>query len=76
MAGRGNGSMSDGARETPPGAPTWAPMDRGSKIQMIAVVAVTLAVMVLGVLVVAFPHQFGLPGRDATPAAVATPAAP
>jgi hypothetical protein len=51
-------------------------MDRGSKIQMIAVIAITLLVMVLGVLVVAFPHQFGLPGLDATPAAgVATPAA-
>jgi hypothetical protein len=58
------------------GRPTRAPMDRGSKIQMIAVIAITLLVMVLGVLVVAFPHQFGLPGLDATPAAgVATPAA-
>lgn len=49
-------------------------MDRGSKIQMLAVVGVTVLVMILGILVVRFPHQFGLPGLDATPTAVATPA--
>lgn len=67
--------MSETNRNARPGVPPREPMDRHSKIQMIAVVAVTLLVMALGLLVVRFPHQFGLPGLDATPTAVATPAA-
>ena len=51
-------------------------MDRGSKIQLVAVVGVTLLVMIMGILVVRFPHQFGLPGLDATPSPIATPASP
>ena len=64
--------MSEQTQDTPP----RPPMDRGSKIQLAAVVGVTLFVMILGILVVAFPHQFGLPGLDATPSPVATPATP
>ena len=45
--------------------------DRGSRLQLLAIVLVTLLVMVLGVLVVA-PDRMGVPQRVATP--VATPA--
>jgi hypothetical protein len=67
--------MNDANQDAPRGLPPQAPMDRGSKLQMIAVVGVTLLVMAMGILVVRFPHQFGLPGLDATPTAIATPAA-
>jgi hypothetical protein len=46
--------------------------DRGSRIQLIAIVLVTLLVMVLGVLVVVAPDRMGVPQPLATPAA--TPA--
>lgn len=46
--------------------------DRGSRIQLIAIVLVTLLVMVLGVLVVVAPDRMGVPRPIATPAA--TPA--
>lgn len=58
--------------------------DRGSRAQLIAVLAVTLFVMILGVAVVLFPRQLGVPQAlpatptieaDASPgaASVATP---
>jgi hypothetical protein len=47
-------------------------VDRGSRIQLLAIVLVTLLVMVLGVLVVVAPDRMGVPQRVATP--VATPA--
>ena len=46
--------------------------DRGSRIQLLAIVLVTLLVMVLGVLVVVAPDRMGVPRPAATP--VATPA--
>ena len=46
--------------------------DRGSRLQLLAIVLVTLLVMVLGVLVVVAPDRMGVPQRVATP--VATPA--
>ena len=46
--------------------------DRGSRIQLLAIVLVTLLVMVLGVLVVVAPDRMGVPQPLATP--VATPA--
>ena len=45
--------------------------DRGSRIQLLAIVLVTLLVMVLGVLVVVAPDRMGVPQPLATP--VATP---
>jgi hypothetical protein len=48
-------------------------VDRGSRIQLVAIVLVTLLVMVLGVLVVAAPDRMGVPRPQAT--SVATPAA-
>ena len=45
--------------------------DRGSRIQLLAIVLVTLLVMVLGVLVVIAPDRMGVPQSLATP--VATP---
>ncbi len=47
-------------------------VNRGSRIQLLAIVLVTLLVMVLGVLVVVAPDRMGVPQRVATP--VATPA--
>jgi hypothetical protein len=47
--------------------------DRGSRIQLLAIVLVTLLVMVLGVLVVVAPDRMGVPQPVVTPAA--TPAA-
>ena len=47
-------------------------VDRGSRVQLLAIVLVTLLVMVLGVLVVAAPERMGVPQPVATP--VATPA--
>ena len=47
--------------------------DRGSRIQLVAIILVTLLVMVLGVLVVVAPERMGVPQPLATP--VATPAA-
>jgi len=46
--------------------------DRGSRIQLLAIVLVTLLVMVLGVLVVVAPDRMGVPRPLATP--IATPA--
>jgi archaellum biogenesis protein FlaJ (TadC family) len=46
--------------------------DRGSRIQLLAIVLVTLLVMVLGILVVVAPDRMGVPQPIATPA---TPAA-
>ena len=46
--------------------------DRGSRLQLLAIVLVTLLVMVLGVLVVVAPDRMGVPQPLATP--VATPA--
>jgi hypothetical protein len=48
-------------------------MDRGSRLQLWAVLLVTLLVMVAGILVVAFPGPMGVPRP--TPTALATPAA-
>jgi len=48
----------------PPQAP-----DRGSRIQLLAIVLVTLLVMVLGVLVVVAPDRMGVPQPLPTPAA-------
>ena len=45
------------------------PPDRGSRIQLLAIVLVTLLVMVLGVLVVVAPDRMGVPQPLATPAA-------
>jgi hypothetical protein len=47
--------------------------DRGSRIQLLAIVLVTLLVMVLGVLVVVAPERMGVPQPLITPAA--TPSA-
>jgi hypothetical protein len=47
--------------------------DRGSRIQLVAIILVTLLVMVLGVLVVVAPERMGVPQPLATP--IATPAA-
>ena len=46
--------------------------DRGSRLQLLAIVLVTLLVMVLGVLVVVAPERMGVPQLRATP--IATPA--
>jgi hypothetical protein len=46
--------------------------DRGSRLQLLAIVLVTLFVMVLGVLVVVAPDRMGVP-QTITPAA--TPSA-
>lgn len=51
-------------------------MDRGSRVQLVAVLLVMLFVAAAGILVVAYPRQFGLPGlgaatpvgQEATPA--------
>jgi hypothetical protein len=43
--------------------------DRGSRIQLLAIILVTLLVMVLGVLVVVAPDRMGVPQPLATPAA-------
>ena len=45
----------------------------GSRVQLVAIVLVTLLVMVLGVLVVVAPERMGVPRPPASPAA--TPAA-
>ena len=46
-------------------------MDRGSRIQLVAVLLVVWLVAVAGILVVAYPRQFGLPGLGAsTPVAI------
>ena len=42
--------------------------DRGSRIQLLAIVLVTLLIMVLGVLVVVAPDRMGVPQPIATPA--------
>jgi hypothetical protein len=43
-------------------------VDRGSRIQLLAIVLVTLLVMVLGILVVVAPDRMGVPQPIATPA--------
>ena len=53
--------------------PAAARPDRGSRIQLLAIVLVTLLVMVLGVLVVVAPDRMGVPQPIITPAA--TPSA-
>ncbi len=45
--------------------------DRGSRVQLLAIVLVTLLVMVLGILVVIAPDRMGVPQPLLTP--VATP---
>jgi hypothetical protein len=47
-------------------------VDRGSRMQLLAIILVTLLVMVLGVLVVIAPERMGVPQPVATH--VATPA--
>ena len=47
--------------------------DRGSRIQLWAIILVTLVTMVLGVLVVVAPDRMGVPRPPASP--VATPVA-
>ena len=47
--------------------------NRGSRVQLLAIVLVTLLVMVLGVLVVVAPDRMGVPQPIVTPAA--TPSA-
>ena len=47
-------------------------VDRGSRIQLLAIVLVTVLVMVLGVLVVAAPERMGVPRPLATPVASPT----
>jgi hypothetical protein len=47
--------------------------DRGSRIQLWAIILVTLVTMVLGVLVVVAPERMGVPEPPAT--SVATPVA-
>jgi hypothetical protein len=42
--------------------------DRGSRIQLLAIVLVTLLVMVLGILVVVAPDRMGVPRVSTTPA--------
>ena len=37
-------------------------MDRSSRIQLVAVLLVVLLVATVGILVVRYPRQFGLPG--------------
>ncbi len=46
--------------------------DRGSRLQLLAIVLVTLLVMVLGVLVVVAPDRMGVPQPYATPVATST----
>jgi hypothetical protein len=47
---------------------------RGSPAPGLIVLAITLLVMIAGVLVVRFPEQMGVPGLDASPpSVVATP---
>jgi hypothetical protein len=41
----------------------------GSRVQLVAIVLVTLLVMVLGVLVVVAPERMGVPRPPASPAA-------
>lgn len=48
------------------------PRRADDRIHLIAIVAVTLLVMVLGILVVAFPTQMGVPQEAATPVATVT----
>jgi predicted cobalt transporter CbtA len=43
--------------------------DRGSRIQLLAIILVTLLVMVLGILVVVAPERMGVPQPVATPTA-------
>ena len=43
--------------------------DRGSRIQLLAIVLVTLLVMGLGILVVVAPDRMGVPQPAASPAA-------
>jgi hypothetical protein len=49
------------------------PQRGGGQLHFLAILIVTVVVMVLGVLVVAFPRQMGVPQMPATP--IATPMA-
>lgn len=53
--------------------PPRPPMDRGSRAQLVAVLLAVAFVAIAGVLVVAFPRQFGLPGLGPTATPLATP---
>jgi hypothetical protein len=46
--------------------------ESSGRIHFIAIIVVTIVVMVLGVLVVAFPGPMGVPQAPATPPATAT----
>jgi hypothetical protein len=46
--------------------------DSSGRIHLVAIIAVTVLVMVLGVLVVAFPGPMGVPQEPATPASTPT----
>ncbi len=61
--------MSDEPRPSQ-GAANW-----GDRIQLVVLLVSTVLVMALGVAVVAFPRQMGVPEPSATPAA-AVPATP
>lgn len=54
--------MSDARNQAQPGQPS-------GRLHFLAIIIVTVVVMVLGVLVVTFPHQMGVPQMPATPAA-------
>ena len=56
-------------------APPRPPVDRSTPLYLALLIGLTLFVAVSGILVVRFPHTFGLPGLGATPTALATPAA-
>lgn len=57
--------------------PPRQPMDRGSRVQLVALLLTLLLIAVAAILVVSFPRQFGLPGLGSTPVpalnAAATP---
>lgn len=55
--------------------PPKGPANWGDRIQLVALVVSTVLVMALGVAVVAFPRQMGVPEPPATPAA-SVPATP
>jgi hypothetical protein len=44
-------------------------MERGSRLQLWALLFITLVVMLLGILVVLYPERMGVPQPLATPAA-------
>lgn len=50
--------------------------NRGDRIQLVAILAATLLIMIAGAAVVAFPQQFGLPGRAPATPVIGTGATP